>query len=183
MYSQDGMLQEIGNYNFSTKYPSGNPYMHDMIVTDGRATGGTPAGGPYVNSWAATVSVTGDSVTIVADYESGSSVFPYTFTAIGTIALVGSMSGTWSDTISDSGTWTSTSGQATNHTGDTSWTKQFGNTVPFTFTTDDSGSGSWHVNLRDSDFPLGAETHTLSVWINEAGRTMLISDNFDVIVD
>jgi hypothetical protein len=48
--------------------------------------------------------------------------------------------------------------------------------------TDENGAGSWHLNLRNSDFPeLG--TYALSVWINEAGRTVLISDNFDVVVD
>jgi hypothetical protein len=97
----------------STKWPSGNPYMHDMIVTDGTATGGTPAGGTYVNSWSATVSVSGDSVTIVATYLSGSNTYPYTFTAIGTIASDGTISGTWSDTLNDSGSFYSISGNAT----------------------------------------------------------------------
>lgn len=52
----------------STLWPSGNPYLHDMIVTGNTATGGTPAGGPYVNSWTANISISGDSVTINATY-------------------------------------------------------------------------------------------------------------------
>jgi hypothetical protein len=38
------------------------------------------------------------------------------------------------------------------------------------------------VNLRDADFS-GPGIHTLSVWINVSGYTMLISDNFEVVVD
>lgn len=53
---------------------------------------------------------------------------------------------------------------------------------PFVFTTDEYGSGSWHLNLRDSNF-LRPGTYRLSVWINEAGLTILISDNFDVVVE
>ncbi|GAI99267.1 unnamed protein product, partial [marine sediment metagenome] len=45
----------------------------------------------------------------------------------------------------------------------TSWSGLFTSTVPtFTFTTNDSGSGSWHLNLRDDNFPLSG-TYTLSV--------------------
>jgi len=63
----------------------------------------------------------------------------------------------------------------------TGWPGLFTSTVPaFTFVTDAYGAGSWHVNLRDANFP-GSGTHTLSVWINEAGYTMLISGNFEVI--
>lgn len=92
----------------STQYPSGNPYLHDMTVTGDTATGGTPAGGPYVNTWTANISISGDSVTIVAAYITGGTVtLPYSFTAIGTITP-GAMSGTWSDTTGDSGTWTGT---------------------------------------------------------------------------
>jgi len=36
--------------------------------------------------------------------------------------------------------------------------------------------------LVDADFP-GPGTYSLSVWINEAGATMLISDVFTVTVD
>ncbi|MBN1971797.1 MAG: hypothetical protein JW870_20730 [Candidatus Delongbacteria bacterium] len=56
---------------------------------------------------------------------------------------------------------------------------------PFTFITDEYGSGSWHINLRDSDFVNGAGTYTLSVWIvaKVVNKTILISDNFEVVVD
>ena len=109
---------------------------------------------------------------------------PYTYTAIGSIASDGTMSGTWSASGQPGPyTWESISGNAVKtHTGNTGWSGLFTPTVqPFTFTTDEFGAGSWHVNLRDADFS-GPGTHTLSVWIN-VGGTMLISDNFDVVVD
>ena len=65
----------------------------------------------------------------------------------------------------------------------TTWPGLFTGTVPdFTFMTDGYGVGSWHINLRDANFP-GSETYTLSVWINETGGTMLVSDNFQVTAD
>ena len=105
----------------------------------------------------------------------------------GTIAADGTMSGDWADDPpkTRSGSWTSTSGLALKtHTGNTGWPGLFNKiTIPtFTFTTDADGSGSWHKNLRDSDF-YGPDTYNLSVWINEAGGTMLISDTFQVTVD
>jgi len=104
----------------------------------------------------------------------------------GTIAADGSMSGTWADELpgTRSGTWTTTSGAAVKtHTGSTGWPGLFNKiTVPaFTFTTDEFGAESWHVNLRDGDF-YGPDTYKLSVWINYGG-TILISDTFDVVVD
>lgn len=98
---------------YSTKYPGGNPYLHDMIVSGSTATGGWPSGGPYTNSWTATVTVIGNGVTIIATYLPGSGVYPYQFTATGTIAQDGTISGTWSDTIGDSGNWNSITGAAT----------------------------------------------------------------------
>ena len=104
----------------------------------------------------------------------------------GTIAEDGTMSGDWADDdpYTRSGVWTSTEGVAEKtHTGDDWYTGLFNSTVPpFTFTTDADGSGSWHVNLRDSDF-YGPGTYELSVWINKPGATILISDSFSVVVD
>lgn len=104
----------------------------------------------------------------------------------GTIAADGSMSGTWADVSPGTriGTWASTSGAAVKtHSGNAGWPGLFTTTIqPFTFTTNEFGSGSWHVNLRDSNFPLEGGTFTLSVWINKGG-TILISENFEVVVD
>ena len=102
---------------------------------------------------------------------------------VGTIAPDGSISGTWGDvppTGSRTGTWATTSGAAVNHhTGDVTWPGLFTPTVqPFTFTTDEFGAGSWHVNMRDTDFP-GTGIYDLSVWIN-GGGTLLISNVFQV---
>ena len=46
---------------------------------------------------------------------------------------------------------------------------------------DEFGNGSWHLNLRDENFP-GPGTYELSVWVNGA-VTMLISDTFSVEVN
>jgi len=97
----------------STNWPGGNPYRHDMVVSNGTATGGWPTGGSYTNNWNAIVSLIGDQVTIIAVYLPGSGTYPYTFTAVGTIQSNGTMSGSWSDTKGDTGSWSSTSGGAT----------------------------------------------------------------------
>jgi len=169
----------------STLYPGGNPYMHDMTVTGGTATGGWPAGGPYTNSWTATVSVSGNAVTIVATYLLGSATYPYSFTATGTISSAGTLSGTWTDTLGDSGTWSLTSGNA-NYiiTSGTGYPGLFYGVSTFTFMTDSTGSGSWHINLPAADFtgPTGT-IYGLSVWINSPfPATILISNNFQVTV-
>ena len=93
------------------------------------------------------------------------------------------MSGTWGNTGQGYGhSWYSISGHAAKtHTGDAGWPGLFTGTVqPFTFVTDAAGVGSWHVNLTDADLPAGGPAYNLSVWVNEAGRTMLISDTFQV---
>jgi len=105
---------------------------------------------------------------------------------VGTIAADGSMSGTWADVSPGTriGTWASTSGGAVKtYTGGTVWPGLFNTQETFTFMTDAYGSGSWHINLRDSDFSnLGI--HNLSVWINDTSinKTILISNNFQVEV-
>jgi len=103
----------------------------------------------------------------------------------GTIAADGTMSGDWADDppYTRSGPWASTSGTALEtHIGNTGWSGAFYNYPRFTFLTDADGAGSWHLNLRDEDFD-GARDYTLSVWINVAGKTTLLSDNFTVEVD
>ncbi len=168
----------------------GNEYDHDIIInvqTDGTfsGTGGYPAGGspysyPYNEIITGTIEAMTGAVTIHSVYENG-----YIYDAIGTIAPDGTMSGTWGNDSQGLGhPWHSISGTAVKtHTGNDGWPGLFNPiTVPaFTFTTDEFGAGSWHINLRDGDF-YGAATYELSVWINY-GRTILISDTFDVVVD
>lgn len=103
----------------------------------------------------------------------------------GEIAADGSMSGYWADVDwnTRSGTWFTTGNAATRtHTGDDYWTGLFPGQEAFTFTTDAYGAGSWHMNLRNEDFA-AVGTYGLSVWINGGSGTVLISDNFDVVVD
>ena len=160
-------------------------YEHDLTITTQNADGtfsgfgGYPAGAaPYYLSGQTaeiiTGQVNGDQVhitfttTYAGPYNPG-----YTATVSGTIASDGSMSGTspWE--------WHTTAGHATLASGSTGWSGLFTSTVqPFTFVTDEYGSGSWHLNLRDEDFP-GPGTYSLSVWIN-LGGTILISDTFTV---
>lgn len=161
-------------------------YSHDLVIDtqnpDGSfsGTGGYPAGfAPYTDpgqtSEIITGQVTGNQITFTTTYN-GPYNPGYSATASGTIAPDGTMSGTspWE--------WHSTSGAATPASGSTGWPGLFTSTVqPFTFTTDEFGSGSWHVNLRDGDFT-GPGTYELSVWINTSGLTMLISDTFEVVV-
>jgi hypothetical protein len=91
------------------------------------------------------------------------------------------MSGSWQGSGQPVYSWESISGQAVK-VGDTYWPGYFTLTVPsFTFVTDEFGEGSWHLNLRDSNFP-GTGAFELSVWIN-MGATILISDTFAVVVD
>lgn len=162
-------------------------YHHDLVIStqnpDGTfsGTGGYPAGNsPYTSpgqtSEIITGQVTGNQITFTTTYL-GPYGTGYSATASGTIATDGSISGTspWE--------WHTTSGSATLASGSTGWPGLLTTTVqPFTFTTDADGAGSWHINLVDSDFS-GPGTYTLSVWINGAGRTILISDNFEVTID
>ena len=152
-------------------------YVHDINITaqnpDGTfsGTGGWPSGGSYQTTETITGQIVGDTVTFTTTYL-GPYNPGYTVTVSGTINSDGSISGSspWG--------WITSDGAVKPASGSTSWPGLFTSTVqPFTFTTDNTGSGSWHVNLRAGDFP-GVGPYKLSVWINEAGGTMLISDSF-----
>lgn len=127
--------------------------------------------------------VSGNTITFLAHFDPAPTMHAE-FTA--TIAADGSMiNGTWHDVTpgTRSGNWSTTAGHATKtHTGNTGWTGMFNTMLPFTFTTDEFGAGSWHLNLRNENFT-GLGEFSLSVWINEGGRTVLISDTFQVVVN
>jgi len=175
-------LNVIGTYKWLVL----NTYEHDLIIDtqnpDGTfsGTGGYPAGGSPYNASGQTAEVitglvVGNQISLTTTYL-GPYNTGYTATAEGTIAADGTMSGTipWE--------WHSTDGAVALASGSTGWPGLFAPTIqPFTFVTDEFGAGSWHVNMRDSDFS-DPGTYTLSVWIN-AGGTLLISDNFEVVVD
>lgn len=169
------------------RFNLGGNYDHDITVTvqsDGMfsGTGGYPASGPpysIIENVTGTIDVITGYVTLHSVYTNG-----YWYDAVGTIASDGTMSGTWGNTGQGYGhSWYAISGNAVKtHIGSTTWPGLFYNQQTFTFTTDEYGAGSWHVNLKDANF-LGPDTYTLSVWINEAGGTMLISDKFQVTTD
>ncbi|MFH1423552.1 MAG: hypothetical protein ABIG29_01160 [Candidatus Nealsonbacteria bacterium] len=170
------------------RFNLGGNYDHDIIIdvqSGGTfsGTGGYPASGP---PYSITETVTGNinvmtgAIAMHSVYNNG-----YWYDAVGTIAPNGTMSGTWGNAGQGYGhAWYSTSGNAVKtHTGSTGWPGLFTGTVqPFTFMTDATGAGSWHVNLTDADLPIGGPLYNLSVWINEAGLTMLISGTFQITV-
>jgi len=160
-----------------------NPYNYDVTLSQtGTAITGTglyPAGMTPTYGWTLTGSITGiNAFSFTATYNLGA---PGTvMQVIGTVASNGMLSGTWSDNYGGTrtGTWYSTSGIATPASGSTGYPGLATDILPFTFTTDAYGVGSWHINLYSADFTSGPSTYTLSVWINYNGATILISDPF-----
>lgn len=174
-----------GDWNLTFMY-SGSPYNHDMTVTFQNMHTGIFSGFGHSNTdssiWniQATSIVSGDTITLDLIYTGTNA--GYTVHAVGTIDDDGYIiNGNWSSSSNQIGTWSSTKGNANIETVGDGYPGLFTITVPtFTFTTDEYGAGSWHVNLRDEDFD-GLGIYTLSVWINNG--TILISDNFEVTVE
>jgi hypothetical protein len=152
----------------------GHLYIHDMTVTDNTFTGYGSAQFS-AQTWTVAGIITGDDISMTIDYDGSS----YYVDVVGTIASDGTMSGTWGN-LGQSGTWCSSSGNAV-MVGN-GWPRLFPGQGTFTFTTDEYGTGSWHFNLKNDDFP-GPGDYALSIWINKSGRTILISNNFEVVVD
>lgn len=110
-----------GNYVINMNY-LGTDYAHDMSLTQDNTgmltgNGGSPAGA-NVYTWVITSgSVSGNAVDFYANYTAtADAVTPQTtMHVMGTVALNGSMSGTWSDNYQGgarSGTWMTVSGTA-----------------------------------------------------------------------
>lgn len=168
-----------GTWGIAINY-LGNDYVHDTTITKiGNSLEGFlvyPGNTKKITSG----TVTGNTITIVAEYVQN---VPGTVTLNGTIDSNGMMSGTWSDTwggLDRSGTWSTTGGPATKITsGSLGWPGLLSEKIPaFTFSTDDLGAGSWHINLKKSLGITGEKS--MSVWINGDGATLLISDPFSV---
>lgn len=112
-----------GNYVIAFDY-LGSSYAHDLtLAQDGlgnlTGNGGSPAGGSHVYTWVLTSGTSSaDTIDFLANYTaSADAVTPLTtMHVVGTVAPLGTLSGTWSDNYQGgtrSGTWTSTSGAAT----------------------------------------------------------------------
>lgn len=162
-------------------------YSHDLVIDtqnpDGTfsGTGGYPDGcSPYTQTGQTPEIITGGLVTgnhitftttYLGPYNPG-----YSVTVSGNIDAAGNMIGTspWE--------WHTTAGHVTLASGSTSYPGLFNSIQTFTFTTDEFGAGSWHINLKNADFP-HAGPFDLSVWINGAGGTILISDVFTVVAE
>lgn len=170
-----------GNWVIRFVYYGGN-YDHNITIdvqNDGTFSGFGSAGS-HTETLTGTIDVMSGDIWFRSTYENN-----YWYEATGTISADGTMSGTWGNDSQGYGhTWSSTSGVAVEtHTGNTGWSGLFTNTIqPFKFMTDEDGSGSWHFNMKDANFP-GPGSYTLSVWVNAPGATILISDNFHVEVD
>ena len=161
----------ITGFNFEWQ---GSNYVHsanlNQTKSDVTGDGGYPAGGPYTYAWTITNGyVSGNHLHLVMDYMKGANC---TMTMDGDINSPGNIT---------NGTWTSL-GRATQYSGTTWFPSYFTSTIPsFTFTTDEFGSGSWHVNVKDADLAGLISPYMLSVWINGGGATILVSDNFTVV--
>jgi len=159
---------------------------HHMTVTiQDMHTGVFSGTGYYIPNTSYTWDIQGTSIvvgnTITLDLIYTGANAGYTVHAEGRIDDDGHIvDGTWSSSAGQSGTWSSITGFATEETVGNGWPGLFPGQGTFTFMTDEYGAGSWHFNLKNDDFP-GPGTYTLSIWINNG--TILISDNFDVVVD
>jgi len=168
----------VGDWELRFIY--GGNYDHYMTVTfQNMHTGLFSGTGHNSSTWdiLGTSKVVGNTIYLDIKY-TGST---YTVYAVGTINDGGFIvSGTWYSSTGQSGTWSSTSGIAEEETVGDGYPGLFPGQEKFTFTTDEYGSGSWHFNLKNDDFPIPG-IYNLSVWINNG--TILISDNFQVTVD
>jgi len=160
-----------GNYGINVEYLGSN-YTEELSLTQtGSGITGTlqlvGGGSPWTID---SGSVNSNSLELFGHFNANDSL---KIKLLATIAPDGTFGGTWMDIEGGSrtGNWNSTSGSfVMSHTGDSSWTGQLPGTLPFTFTTDSLGSGSWHYNFKNS------APKYFSVWINGAGGTILISD-------
>ena len=169
-----------GSYEINVEY-LGNGYSETLILTQsgsiitGESLDTNPPGSFF------TVydgSVVDDDIEIYAN--KGSLIVHMT----GTIAFDGSMSGYWKDEYPGTreGTWSTTEGKASREEVGNGYPGLFGGLQSFTFTTDEFGAGSWHINLKDEDF-VEPDTYNMSIWVNKPGATILVSNNFEVVVD
>ena len=174
--------------DWSLRFMYGSAYDHEMTVTfQNMYTGDFSGTGHSIpnpgTTWdiQGTSEVVGDTITLDLIYTGNNS--GYTVHAVGTIGPDGDIvSGTWSSSAGQSGTWSSFGGKAINKTVGNGYPGLFTGQAMFTFVTDEFGHGSWHFNLKNADFS-GSGTYNLSVWINRPGATILVSDNFQVVVD
>ena len=169
----------------------GGDHDHNMTVTfQDMHTGAFSGTGYYISNDSYTwdiqgiSKVVGNEITLELIYTGTGA--GYTVYAKGTIDDCGHIvNGTWTSSSGQTGTsWSSTSGNAIKETVGDGHPGLFPGQSTFTFMTDEYGAGSWHINLRDSDFPEPG-IYDLSVWINDNSipATILISENFKVEVD
>ncbi len=172
MWSSTEKWNAEGDWKLTFVY-SGRNYNHTMnISSQNMQTGVFTGSGVSMEGIPWTIQagskITGDTITLILKYNGSS----YTVTANGTINENGEIvSGSWSSSTGQAGSWGSTEGNAVKEDVGNGYPGLLSGQSTFTFTTDEFGSGSWHLNLKDS--PISG----FSIWINGAGRTVLISDN------
>ncbi len=169
-----------GSYVIDLVY-SGAHYTEYLVLhqTGNTITGTSLALAGNASPWTIeSGSVTGNTINFLAHFNASPTLHA-TFSA--TIDTDGSMiNGSWADVPpgTRSGSWTTTSGLAIDH----GYPGLFGGLQMLPFQTDEFGTGSWHINLRNENFTVSGTYH-MSIWVNQPGATILVSDNFDVVVD
>lgn len=170
--------------NWELMFVLGGNYDHQMTITSQDMYTGAFSGTGFSHTdgstWdiQGTSKVNGDTITLDLIYTGKNP--GYTVHAVGNIGADGSItSGTWTSSGNQSGSWSSLSGKAEKEKVGSGFPGYFGSLKYFTFTTDEFGSGSWHINLTNED--LSNPNNSLSVWINGGGATVLISENFDIV--
>jgi hypothetical protein len=161
-----------GGYTMDLLYLS-NHYYYTLTLNQSGNTITGSLNDPYLpEKLPVNGTITGNSVEFSVNYPTN---YQGRRTFTGTINSSGVLSGNWNETGTEQGLgdWSNSSGLAIKTSaGDTGFPGLLLGVNALTFTTDSKGSGSWHYNFKNTVFPNG-----LSVWINGAGATILISDS------
>ncbi len=178
-----------GNYVFTFNY-LGSDYAHDVsLVQSGSdnltGNGGNPAGGSHVYTWVLdSGTVSGNVVDFYAHYTaSADAVSPLTtMHVMGSVALNGTMSGTWTDNYQNgnrSGTWRSTTGNAVIKTSSTvfiSGNTSTGENQPgWLFNRDVTTSTPFEFNTASSSVGTGS-LYVKPIGINASDK--FVAENF-----
>jgi hypothetical protein len=172
-------------YMFNEDRGEYDRYDHDIEITsqvDGvlKGTGGYPAGEEYTVEEEITGTIEDNVVTLHSRYvEVGGEGYYYDVEL--TIDSDGTLDGTWISNGEDidSGRILAVDGKTTETAeGDTGWPGILNSEMlpAFTFTTDEDGHASWHVNIMEDMIEYLDGEAEFSVWINSStNRTVLIS--------
>lgn len=174
----------VGDYVLHLDY-NGTIYSHEISITsqeDGvlTGTGGYPdTGPPYSHEEEITGTLDGNTITLHSLYTTTNAGYVYDVTI--TIAPDGTMTGTWEadeDGVTDRPLTIAPLALEYITEGSMGWPGLLSEDYlpPFTFTTDEEGHASWHVNIPCEAVNCEDGIEEFSVWINGAAGTVLISE-------